>query len=83
MTVVMSLVAYIWVYNYPSTAEFLSDKERAFIQYRLKTDNDSIRDEAFTWSAVVDALQDPKVWLYGLGFHTMSLPLYTLSLFLV
>ncbi|PKY09348.1 MFS transporter [Aspergillus campestris IBT 28561] len=82
LTVVMSLVAYLWVYNYPSTAEFLSDKERAFIQHRLKTDNDSIRDEAFSWSAVVDALQDPKVWLYGLGFHTMSLPLYTLSLFL-
>ena len=28
------------------------------------------------------ALSDPKVLLYGLGFHTMSLPLYTLSLFL-
>ena len=31
---------------------------------------------------MVDALKDPKVWLYGLGFHTLSLPLYTLSLFL-
>lgn len=27
------------------------------------------------------ALRDTKVWLYGLGYHTMSLPLYTLSLF--
>lgn len=83
MTVVMSIVAYFWVYNYPATAEFLSEKEREFIQFRLKNDNDATRDEKFTWSAVLDALKDPKVWLYGLGFHTMSLPLYTLSLFMV
>ncbi|KAL4891521.1 major facilitator superfamily domain-containing protein [Aspergillus ambiguus] len=82
LTVVMSVLAYFWVYNYPATAEFLSEKERAFIQFRLSNDNDSTRDEKFTWSAVWDAFKDPKVWLYGLGFHTMSLPLYTLSLFL-
>ncbi|KAJ1712391.1 MFS transporter [Aspergillus flavus] len=81
-TVVMSVIAYFWVYNYPSTAEFLSEKERAFIQSRLRNDNDSMRDEKFSWSGVLDAFKDPKVWLYGLGFHTMSLPMYTLSLFL-
>lgn len=83
MTVVVSVVAYFCVYNYPATAEFLSEKERQFIQFRLKNDNDSTREEKFTWSAVLDAFKDPKVWLYGLGFHTMSLPLYTLSLFMV
>lgn len=83
LTVVMSVVAYVWVYNYPATAEFLSDKERNYITFRLKHDNDATREETFTWSAVVDAVKDPKVWLYGLGFHSMSLPLYTLSLFLV
>lgn len=82
-TVVMSVIAYFWVYDYPSTAEFLSEKERAFIQSRLRNDNDSMRDEKFSWSGVLDAFKDPKVWLYGLGFHTMSLPMYTLSLFLV
>ncbi|KAB8232409.1 allantoate permease family MFS transporter [Aspergillus alliaceus] len=81
-TVIMSIIAYFWVYNYPSTAEFLSEKERAFVQFRLKNDNDSMRDEKFSWPGVLDAFKDPKVWLYGLGFHTMSLPMYTLSLFL-
>lgn len=79
----MSIGAYFWVYNYPSTAEFLTPEERQFIQFRLKNDNDSTRDEQFTWSAVFDAFKDIKVWLYGLAFHTMSLPLYTLSLFMV
>ncbi|OJZ88567.1 hypothetical protein ASPFODRAFT_129777 [Aspergillus luchuensis CBS 106.47] len=82
LTVLMSIGAYFWVYNYPSTAEFLTPEERQFIQFRLKNDNDSTRDEQFTWSAVFDAFRDIKVWLYGLAFHTMSLPLYTLSLFM-
>ncbi|KAL4880894.1 major facilitator superfamily domain-containing protein [Aspergillus karnatakaensis] len=82
LTVVVALLAYFWVYNYPSTAEFLSDKERSFIHFRLKHDSDATREEKFSWGAVTDAIKDPKVWLYGLGFHTMSLPLYTLSLFL-
>ncbi|KAJ5256603.1 hypothetical protein N7478_012707 [Penicillium angulare] len=82
VTVIASVIAYFWVYNYPSTAEFLSDEEREFIQFRLKNDSDATRDESFTWSAVLDTFKDPKVWLYCAGFHTMSLPLYTLSLFL-
>ncbi|KAJ5621000.1 hypothetical protein N7510_004984 [Penicillium lagena] len=82
LTLVISFISYFWVYNYPSTAEFLSKEERQFIQFRLKNDNDATREEAFTWSAVLDAVKDPKIWLYGLGFHTLSLPQYTLSLFL-
>jgi hypothetical protein len=79
LTVVVSTIAYFWVYNYPDTAEFLTEEEREFIQFRLKNDSDATRDEAFTWSAVLDAFKDPKTWLYGLGFHTMSLPLYTIK----
>jgi hypothetical protein len=65
LTVVVSILAYFWVYNYPSTAEFLSEEERKFIQFRLKNDSDATFDEKFTWSAVLDAIKDPKVWLYG------------------
>jgi hypothetical protein len=83
LTIAVSVIAYFWVHNYPATAKFLTKEEREFIQFRLKNDNDSTRDETFSWSAVLDAFKDPKVWLYGLGFHSLSLPLYTLSLFLV
>ena len=82
LTVVVSLIAYFFVANYPSTAKFLTDQERACIRARLAASNDATRDEAFNWRNVSSAVRDPKVWLYGLGFHTMSLPLYTLSLFL-
>ena len=82
LTVVVSIIAYFFVANYPSTAKFLTDKERACVQARLAASNDATRDEAFTWTNVSSAVKDPKVYLYCLGFHTLSLPLYTLSLFL-
>ncbi|KAK3902152.1 major facilitator superfamily domain-containing protein [Staphylotrichum tortipilum] len=81
-TVVVAIGAYWFIHNYPETAEFLSDKERRFIRRRLAADSDATHDERFTWGNVVKALRDPKCWLYGLSFHTMSLPLYTFSLFL-
>jgi len=82
LTVVVSLTAYFFVYNYPATASFLTPREREYVLTRLKEDSDASQEEMFTWGGVVDALKDPKIWLYGLGFHTMSLPIYTLSLFL-
>ena len=80
---VVSAASYFFITNYPATAHFLSNEERAAVNTRLKYDNDATRNEAFTWSNVSKAIKDPKCWLYGAVFHTMSLPLYTLSLFLV
>lgn len=79
----MAFAAYWFIQNYPDTSKFLSEPERRFIHAQLSADSDSIRDEKFSWGAVLEAFRDPSCWLYGLGFHTMSLPLYTLSLFLV
>ncbi|CZR62961.1 related to PUTATIVE TARTRATE TRANSPORTER [Phialocephala subalpina] len=82
LTVVVSLLSYLFIHNYPSTAPFLTEPERAFIHARLKHSSDATLNEPFSWGGVREALGDYKCWLYGLGFHTMSLPLYTLSLFL-
>ncbi|UPX15595.1 uncharacterized protein EKO05_0006038 [Ascochyta rabiei] len=83
LTIVIAVAAYWFISNYPDTAGWLSKNERTFVQARLKADSDATNDEKFRWGDVVDALKDPKIWLYGAAFHTMSLPLYTLSLFLV
>jgi len=82
MTVVASIASYFLICNYPATANFLTPKEREHVIARLKKDGDAGRDEKFAWAGVRQALKDPKVYLYGLCFHTMSLPVYTLSLFL-
>jgi hypothetical protein len=83
LTIIIAIVAYWFISNYPETVSWLSDKERTYIQARLKADSDATNDEVFTWAAVWVACKDIKCWLYGFCFHTMSLPLYTLSLFLV
>ncbi|KAK6853675.1 MFS transporter [Apiospora arundinis] len=82
LTVLVAIAAYWFIHNYPNTAKFLTEDERRYIHERLAADSDATNDEQFSWSAVRDALKDVNCWLYGLGFHTMSLPLYTLSLFL-
>lgn len=83
LTVIVGALAYFFIVNYPSTAKFLSAEERSYLIARLAADSDSTNDEGFKWSNVNKALKDPKVWLYCAAFHTMSLPLYTLSLFFV
>ena len=82
MTVVFSIVGYFFIYGYPATARFLTPEERECVLARLKGDSDATRDERFTWDGVTQALKDPKIYLYGLCFHTVSLPANTLSLFL-
>lgn len=79
----MAIIAYWFIENYPDTAKFLTKAERELIKTRLAADSDAMIKEEFTWAAVLEAINDPSCWLYSLGFHTMSLPLYTLSLFLV
>ncbi|KAK7534992.1 major facilitator superfamily domain-containing protein [Phyllosticta citribraziliensis] len=82
LTVAVSLAGYWFICNYPSTAGFLTPKERKVVLSRLTSDSDSTADEPFNWTAVLTCLRDPKCWLYGAVFHSLSLPLYTLSLFL-
>lgn len=82
LTVIVSISAYWFIVNYPATAPFLTEAERKTVQSRLSADSDATAAESFSWDAVSRALKDPKCWLYGLTFHTLSLPLYTLSLFL-
>ncbi|KAF2730160.1 MFS nicotinic acid transporter-like protein Tna1 [Polyplosphaeria fusca] len=82
LTIVVALIAYFFISNYPVSVSWLSDDERSYINARLKADGDATNDEQFSWAEVWVACKDVKCWLYGFAFHTMSLPLYTLSLFL-
>lgn len=82
LTVVASVAAYFFIYNYPATAKFLTPEEKEYVVTRLKNDGDSAQDEKFTWAGVFQAVKDPKVWLYGFCFHTVALPITALGFFL-
>lgn len=82
-TVIIGAFGYLFITNYPSTARWLSADEKQVVAARLAEDSDADNTEGFKWSNVTRALTDPKVWLYCAAYHTLSLPLYTLSLFFV
>ena len=82
LTVLIAIAAYFFIYNYPATARFLTPKEREYVISRLKEDGDAVRDEKFNWGGVIQALKDPKVWLYGICFHTVGVPISSLGTFL-
>lgn len=83
LTCLIAIAAYWFIADWPAKAKFITEDERTYIKARLKADSDATQNEGFNWTNVLEALKDPKVWLYNLVFHTLSLPLYTLSLFLV
>ena len=83
LTIVIALLSYPLVHNYPDTVSFLSPEEKTLLHDRLREDTDALSGETFKWHYARKAFEDMAVWLYCLCFVGCSLPLYTLSLFLV
>lgn len=69
--------------DWPQKATFFTSEEKELVAARLGADSDAVADESVSWKNVKAAMGDYKVWLYGACFHTLSLPLYTLSMFMV
>ncbi|KAH9832213.1 major facilitator superfamily domain-containing protein [Rhodofomes roseus] len=82
LTIVIALLSYALVHNYPDTVSFLTPEEKTLLHDRLRADSDALSGETFRWHYVRKAFEDVTVWLYCLCFVGCSLPLYTLSLFL-
>jgi hypothetical protein len=83
LTIVLAVAAFWYIADWPAKAKFITEDERQLIQSRLAADSDASQTEHFEWNEVWKALKDYKVWLYCAAFHTLSLPLYTISFFLV
>lgn len=72
LTVVVACLVYLMLYDFPETATFLTEAERAFVVYRLKyqgskeqTDEGGVRvaqDDTFQWKFVKSAFLDWQIW---------------------
>ncbi|KAK0702572.1 major facilitator superfamily domain-containing protein [Apiosordaria backusii] len=81
LTVIVAATAYFVMQDYPSTAKFLTEEERAEVSARLKRDRSSLADE-FDMKYFWAALKDWKIWVHmfiTIGVYT---GLYSYSLFL-
>ncbi|CCH45372.1 putative membrane protein [Wickerhamomyces ciferrii] len=95
-TVIIAVISYFVLYDYPETAKFLSEREREFVIWRLKNDSNGEitdlshpnyshfgeREEPGLRHAVISVLKDYKLYLQALLFISITAPSYGITLFL-
>lgn len=70
LTVVVAIIAYFTLHDFPETAKFLTEEERAFVVYRLKyqgkdkgTQAEVAQDDQFKWKYAKSAFLDWQIWV--------------------
>ncbi|QUC21607.1 uncharacterized protein UV8b_05850 [Ustilaginoidea virens] len=85
-TVLVAFAAFFLIHDFPETATFLSEDERAFVIHRLKyqgqTTTQVEQAEEFDWKYVAQAFVDWQVWVSILVYWGVVCPIYGISLFL-
>jgi len=69
LTVIVAFIAFFTLHDFPETATFLTEEERAFVVYRLKyqghKSGDEVKvaqDDTFQWKYVKAAFLDWQIW---------------------
>ncbi|KAG1850813.1 MFS general substrate transporter [Suillus subalutaceus] len=83
-TIVVAIIAFFVLVDFPDTAKFLTPEERAFVVWRkVKYDNSSVgEEERFASRHVWAAFRDWQVWLHIPIYVSIVGPLYGITLFL-
>jgi MFS family permease len=89
LTVIVAIAAYFTLFDFPETASFLTEEERAFVVWRLKYQGQSAgnevtvaQEDSFQWRFVKDAFLDWQIWVNIWVYWGIVAPLYGISLFL-
>jgi len=91
LTVIVAVMAFFVLHDFPETATFLTTEERAFVVYRLKyqgqvkddTDEQRVAQaEEFDWKYVKAAFLDWQIWVSVIVYWGIVCPLYGIALFL-
>ncbi|KAJ7066454.1 MFS general substrate transporter [Mycena amicta] len=84
LATVLAGVASFWIIqDFPDTAKFLTEAERAVVVRRLQSDDQfSAAGEELRWKYIFKSLLDWKTWCGMLIYVGADMPLYAFSLFL-
>ncbi|KAI4221043.1 MAG: hypothetical protein L6R36_007171 [Xanthoria steineri] len=88
LTVVVAIIAFFTIYDFPETAKFLTEPERAWVVHRLRYQGSKdsgqmvAESEHFKWQYVRDAFTDWQIYLGLWMYWGIVCPLYGTSLFL-
>lgn len=81
-TVLLTVVVYFFLPDFPSTAPFLSTEEKDLAVRRLLIDAGPATETAFSWRQFRAVFVDWKVYMHMITYILNATPLYSLSLFL-
>ncbi|KAE9968333.1 hypothetical protein EG327_011106 [Venturia inaequalis] len=91
VTVLVAIAAFFLVHDFPETATFLTEEERAFVVWRLKFQSqpdkadqgaEVAQNDEFSWKAIGDAFKGWQIYVGIIMFWGIVAPLYGISLFL-
>ncbi|KAI1855616.1 hypothetical protein JX266_000481 [Neoarthrinium moseri] len=73
-TIVVGFAIWFLLPDFPETASWLSDREKAFIQARLPPNAPRAAEQNFNWGEIVQSLKDIRLWLFTLvwAFYTVG-----------
>ncbi|KAL6889157.1 major facilitator superfamily domain-containing protein [Trichoderma evansii] len=72
VTVVFGIAVWFLLPDFPETASWLTDKEKAFIQARLPANAPRANEQNFKFSEIVDSLKDVRLWLFTVSWALFS-----------
>ncbi|KAI0669050.1 MFS general substrate transporter [Trametes maxima] len=81
LTVLVAIIAYFVMYDYPENATFLTQAERTWLIVTLKRDNTGLSKD-FQWKFLLQALRDPHTYMMVALFFFIFVPSYAFTLFL-
>ncbi|KKY37900.1 putative pantothenate transporter [Diaporthe ampelina] len=73
VTVVFGLIIYFILPDFPPTAKWLTEKEKAFIQARLPPNAPRAGEMDFKFSEIISSLKDKRLWLFTLIWATFTI----------
>ncbi|OQE69716.1 hypothetical protein PENNAL_c0129G06796 [Penicillium nalgiovense] len=88
LTVVCAVLAFFVIWDEPSTATFLSDREKAIIidllaDSRASSSEGQLEEKsAFDWKQFLAAVLDWQTWMHAISYWGAAVAVYALSLFL-
>ncbi|KAF9945736.1 hypothetical protein BGZ65_010426, partial [Modicella reniformis] len=80
-TVLLTVVVFFFLPDFPSTARFLDGKEKDMAVQRLIIDAGPATQTHFSWKQFRDVFVDWKVYMHMITYILNATPLYSLSLF--
>ncbi|KAG4443011.1 hypothetical protein IFR05_001542 [Cadophora sp. M221] len=63
-TILLGLIVFFYLPDFPSTAKWLSDKEKAFLQARLPRNSPRAAESSFSMKEFIISFKDIKIWLF-------------------